>query len=189
MSSIIVGVDPGFSGAVAVIRAELNAPRQNIEICEILDTPVTEHNGRTEIDSYNLSIRLGKYRNRATMVVLENVNAMPGNGVSSMFRFGVGFGQVLAVLQSLHPEKPILRPPPAVWKASMGITADKNSSRAAAIKYSPESRHILFSRKKDSDRAEAFLLALFGARSLGLDLNQVSFSGENSEHRGISSIF
>lgn len=186
MSSIIVGVDPGFSGAVAVIRAELNAPRQNIEICEILDTPVTEHNGRTEIDSTALSESLSRYRNKVTLAVLENVNAMPGNGVSSMFRFGVGFGQVLAVLQSLNPDRGILRPPPAVWKAQMGIAASKDTSRAAAIKYSPESRHILFSRKKDSDRAEAFLLALFGARSLGLDLKHIG--GENVD-RGISSIF
>lgn len=187
MSIKIIGVDPGFGGAISVIRAELNAQQKTIEICDILDTPITEATGRPEIDSKTISLLISKITPRPTLAVIEAVNAMPGQGVSSMFRFGQGYGQILGVLDCLNI--PILRTPPAVWKAQMGITHDKNTSRNAAIKYSSKQHHILFSRKKDSDRAEAFLLALFGARSLGFGLKDIIHSSGGEHDRAITSIF
>ncbi len=91
---------------------------------------------------------------------------MPGQGVSSTFRFGEGYG-VLQGIMATHSNIRVILPRPSVWKMSMGVTADKGSSLRLARQLFPAFETKYFSRIKDDGRAEALLLALFGLRSLG----------------------
>lgn len=92
---------------------------------------------------------------RVERVVVENVHAMPLQGVSSTFRFGMGCGIIHGVAGALR--LPLTLVTPTQWKAYHGLKADKEASRALAIKKWPDhNRHL--DRKKDADRAEALLI-------------------------------
>jgi len=88
-------------------------------------------------------------------MVIENVHAMPKQGVSSTFKFGMGCGIIHGVAGALR--LPLTLVTPNQWKTFHGLVADKEKSRALAIRKWPEhNRHL--DRKKDADRAEALLI-------------------------------
>lgn len=93
-------------------------------------------------------------------IVVEQVAARPGQGVSSMFKFGVVFGGVMsAVLASPHP---VVLVTPQFWKKRAGlIGSGKDEARLKAIKLWPEQSHML-KRKKDIGRADAAMIGRFG---------------------------
>lgn len=90
--------------------------------------------------------------------VVEQVSAMPKQGVSSTFSFGRGFGCVLGVLAAC--EVPVTMVMPGRWKRAFALDSDKEKSRALAIRTWPASAQ--FARKKDAGRAEAALIAKWG---------------------------
>jgi crossover junction endodeoxyribonuclease RuvC len=94
---------------------------------------------------------------------IERVNAMPGQGVSSVFSFGRSYGLVLGALGALRV--PVHLVSPADWKRRMRLDRDKNSARAMATRMFPDAGHY-FTRVRDHDRAEAALLAWFGTKWL-----------------------
>lgn len=161
---LILGVDPGFTGALCLMD-------QNGAI-RILDTPLMAAETLTSralssrsVDVAAIARWLEPHSCAIELVVIEKVNAAPDQGVSSTFRFGESYGQVQGILAGLSINR-VIKTPPAVWKAKMAVTHNKQTSLDMARKLAPEYAH-LFSRKKDDGRAEAFLLAIFGARSLG----------------------
>ena len=89
------------------------------------------------------------------VAVVEEVGAMPGQGVTSMFNFGYSAGIIAGVVAGL--QLPIVMYRPAVWKRQAGVPADKGAARQMAQRYWPGSR--AFDRVKDDGRAEAALLA------------------------------
>ena len=91
--------------------------------------------------------------------VIERVGARPGQGVSSMFKFGRGLGIVEGVVAAAMV--PVMYVAPAVWKRHFGLASEKEASRQRAIEIWPESAS-LFSRKRDHGRAEAALIARWG---------------------------
>jgi len=95
------------------------------------------------------------------IAIIEDVHAMPGQGVTSMFGFGVSKGLVIGMLHAF--KCPVFTVPPAVWKGVYGLSSNKDASRALASKKFPNSSY-LWTRKKDDGRAEALLLADFGRR-------------------------
>jgi crossover junction endodeoxyribonuclease RuvC len=97
------------------------------------------------------------------MVVVEQVHAMPRQGVSSTFSFGKACGMIEGVVAARG--LPIAWVTPQRWKKAMGVTADKNSSRQLAINLWPNEAE-LFKRVKDADRAEAALIAEHYRRTL-----------------------
>jgi crossover junction endodeoxyribonuclease RuvC len=87
--------------------------------------------------------------------VVENVHAMPMQGLSSTFKFGMGVGIIHGVAGALR--LPLTLVTPRQWKAHHGLTSEKEHARALAIRKWPEhNRHL--DRKKDADRAEALLI-------------------------------
>jgi crossover junction endodeoxyribonuclease RuvC len=92
---------------------------------------------------------------------VEIVHAMPKQGVSSSFNFGMSYGVALGVIGAL--KIPVVHVSPTKWKKYFGLSADKEEARALAISKWPASLH--FRRKKDNGRAEAGLLALYGAQT------------------------
>ena len=155
MKKIILGFDPGQTGAIAAYDGE--------QITGLIDMPTMTrlHGKGQQIDPYNLASALLDLRaGREASAVLEAVSAMPGQGVSSTFRFGESVGVVLGVLGAL--QLPIRMVTPAKWKKAAGLLGrDKDAARTLAIQLHPEVADQL-ARKKDTGRADAVGIARFG---------------------------
>lgn len=120
--------------------------------------------GRDEIDLYALGQVLAPPATYARqMAVLEKVQTRPGQGISSAFRFGEGFGAIRMALVGFSYEDRLVTP--ATWKAHFGLSRDKGVSRSYAASRFPKYAQ-LFARAKDDGRAEAALLALYGMEKL-----------------------
>ena len=148
---IAVGIDPGQSGAIAIVDSD-----DGIIACH--DMPVAD--GAV---SAVLVHRILAGHGHIDLAVIENVHSMPRQGVVSSFGFGRSKGVVEGAVASLRC--PVEMPRPAAWKKAMRVTADKDSSRAKALELWPDHAD-LFRLKKHADRAEACLLAEYGLRLL-----------------------
>lgn len=146
----ILGIDPGASGAIAFYFPS------RPELVSAEDVPLAGG----EIDAATLARRINQLR--PTMAIIEQVGAMPKQGVSSTFKFGTAYGTVRGVVQALGVPMHLVTP--GRWKKHFRLDADKEKARALAIRLWPASCH--FERKKDHGRAEAALLARFGAETL-----------------------
>lgn len=150
---ITIGIDPGLSGAMGFLR--------DGKFFGVEDIPTTlrgSGNVKYEIDAAGMRrIMLNaKSHDADCEVLLERVNAMPGQGVSSVFSLGDSFGVCRAVVSSLN--LPLYLVPPVKWKKHFGLDSDKEKSRALAAKLFPEAPLEL---KKHADRAEALLMARY----------------------------
>ena len=141
---IVIGIDPGLTGAVAVIE----------DTKLILVTDMPNYDGR--VDGYGLWDTLCNWDPEPTMVVIEDVHSMPGQGVASSFKFGRSVGAIEGVVMAL--QHPLVRLTPQKWKQKMGLIGkDKDASRGLARELWPGTTY--FDRKKDDGRAEAALIA------------------------------
>lgn len=157
MKTLVLGVDPGLSGALALYDFEVK------RLVEVKDMPVrpTGLGGKNGIDLAALSVWIGAYSSEIAVTVIEEVGVMGGHeGTVSMFNFGYGAGAVAGVVAGCMI--PLLLVKPAVWKSLMGLSSNKDLSRRKAIELFP-SAASQFSRKKDDGRAEAALLAFLGS--------------------------
>lgn len=150
---IIAAFDPGLTGAVAFCNSLTK--RSPIGV---VDLPVMGAGKQVVINGTELAALL---RQRVVdHAVIEHVHSMPRQGVSSTFKFGTVFGQILGVVQAL--DIPYELAQPARWKRDMGVAGKKEDgaefARGRALELFP-SMHDLLSRKKDHNRAEALLLA------------------------------
>jgi crossover junction endodeoxyribonuclease RuvC len=143
---MIVGIDPGISGALAWVSDEGF-------LLSAMDMPTLEVNGKMKVNPHILASDLS-FR-KPKIAVIEDVGAMPGQGVSSMFNFGYSAGILAGVCAGLGIPTVFYRP--AVWKRQAGVPADKGAARQMAQRLWPGSR--AFDRVKDHGRAEAALLA------------------------------
>ena len=152
---IIIGIDPGINGAISII--------ENKKIIEVFDMP-TMIDGKKNKKQVNgaqvVNIIKEKLNNdKETIVVVEHVNAMPGQGVTSMFNFGQSFGVIKGICSALN--LPIYFVRPTKWKKYFNlIKTNKDASRTKAIEAYPEISSKL-SRKKDSNKADAILIARY----------------------------
>jgi crossover junction endodeoxyribonuclease RuvC len=164
-SSVFLGIDPGLSGALAFfdpIKRELH----------VLDMPTKwiTRNGkrRRQIDAVELGRALDLYTGgRDVRAYVEQVNAMPGQGVTSMFSFGRAAGVVDGELGFMGVDPVYVLP--RVWQARAGIPprADKGSHRDAAKRVWPR-YWKLFERAKDDGRADAALILRYGLSENGV---------------------
>ena len=124
----IIGIDPGLNGAIAVL--------QNNKVIEIHDIPVMTDGkkNKRQLNSAQL-VKLLKdnfHDETDTVVIVEQVNAMPGQGVTSMFNFGQTFGAIKGICAALN--LPIFFVRPAKWKKHFDlINSTKDASRTKAI--------------------------------------------------------
>ena len=143
---MIVGIDPGISGALAWLSDDGH-------LISTMDMPVIEVHGKKKVSPQILASELA-FR-RPILAVIEDASAMPGQGVSSMFGFGYSAGILAGVCAGLGIPTVLYRP--AVWKRAAGVPADKGAARQMAQRLWPGSRD--FDRVKDDGRAEAALMA------------------------------
>ena len=154
---IIVGIDPGISGALCFFS--------NGNVIDVIDMPTMAEgkknkkqvNGR-QIFNEILNIK-NKFAGHKIYVVVEQVSAMPGQGVTSMFNFGQSFGVIKGICSAM--ELPIFYVRPAKWKKYFNlINAEKDASRTKVIEMFPKISQKL-SRKKDNNKADAILIAKY----------------------------
>lgn len=149
--SIVMGIDPGLSGAVAFYFPMVPA-RISVD-----DIPLA--GGEINVHELSRLIRI----HRPTLAVIERVSAMPGQGVVSMFNFGRAYGDVRGAIAAM--DVPLHFVTPQKWKKHFSLTADKEQSRLRAIRTFPAVADS-FRLKKHDGRAEAALIALYGAEVL-----------------------
>lgn len=154
--SFIIGIDPGAAGAVAILEDDGN-------LVHVFDMPSVEvvsgGKAKRRVSPEMLAAELRLYADQGAVAVVEQVGAMPGQGVSSMFAFGQAFGIVLGVLAGLAI--PTSTVTPARWKKTLQLNAGKDASRAKAAQLWPAHAKE-FSRVKDDGKAEAALIAKWG---------------------------
>ena len=152
---IIFGIDPGISGAISVL--------ENNKVLEVYEMP-TMIDGKKNKKQVNGSqvtniIKERLNSDKDIVVVVEHVNAMPGQGVTSMFNFGQSFGVIKGICSALN--LPIYFVRPTKWKKYFNlIKTNKDASRTKVIQVYPEISSKL-SRKKDSNKADAILIARY----------------------------
>ena len=151
--NLIAGIDPGLSGAIALLGGAAEV--------EIADMPTLEIKGKRIIDLYALAQLFDLAGKDTRLAVIEDPHAMPGQGVSSMFKFGFACGAVQAMVASAFIPMKLVAP--GAWKKAMGLGSDKDASRRLASQLMPRHAH-LWARKKDDGRAEALLLAIYGSK-------------------------
>ena len=152
---IIIGIDPGINGAISIIEIK--------KIIEVYDTPtmIDGKKNKRQINGAQVTNIFKERLNgeKEVVVVVEHVNAMPGQGVTSMFNFGQSFGVIKGICAALN--LPIYFVRPAKWKKHFNlIKTNKDASRTKVIEVYPEISSKLH-RKKDSNRADAILIALY----------------------------
>lgn len=152
---MIVGIDPGASGALAFFDMQKGQ-------LMIVDMPVIEieRGGKVkrEISPHFVAAAIRDYQPNVAWI--EKVGAMPGQGVSSMFQFGRGVGMLEGVLAGLSV--PVNYVTPQAWQKAVGVRGGKDGSRLRAVELFPAKAEF-FARKKDDGRAEAALIAWYGA--------------------------
>ena len=151
----IVGIDPGLSGAIAIL--------ENKKVLSLFDMPIMAEGkkNKRQLNSAQLVniIKESLNLNDEIAVVVEQVNAMPGQGVTSMFNFGQTFGAIKGVCAAL--ELPIFFVRPSKWKKYFElINSSKDSSRTKAIEMYPSLSNQL-AKKKDVNKSDAILIARF----------------------------
>ena len=152
---IIFGIDPGVSGAICVLKKG-----QVVKLYE-MPTMIDGKKNKKQVNGSQVSniIKEWKKDNKETIVVVEHVNAMPGQGVTSMFNFGQSFGILKGICSAM--QLPIYFVRPAKWKKYFNlINSEKDASRTRAIEIFPYFSSNL-SKKKDSNKADAILLASY----------------------------
>jgi len=146
-----IGIDPGLSGAIAFITGTGSYA--------VFDIPIMAKGTGTvknEINANGMRQILQKTITLEPVAMLERVNAMPGQGVSSVFSLGDSFGACRSVLACM--DIPTFYVTPTEWKKHFKLTSDKEEARAMAIKLYPQAELHL---KKHIDRAEALLIATY----------------------------
>ena len=154
---LIIGIDPGISGSICFFHDGV--------IQDVVEMP-TMIEGKKNKKQVNgsqifneISDKIKKIDKKNIKVVIEHVTAMPGQGVTSMFNFGQSFGILKGICSAM--QLPVYYVRPAKWKKYFNlINSEKDASRTRAIEIFPYySSHL--SKKKDSNKADAILIASF----------------------------
>lgn len=155
--TIIAGIDPGLKGGVAFLSPD--------GTCETFDMPVLrlERGGKLKGDIDGHALAELFWKRHVGHVFIELVNAMPGQGTTSMFAFGKGYGIAIGVLSAVAV--PMTFVSPVRWKRALQVPAAKDGARARASQLMPAAASQ-WPLAKHEGRAEAALIALYGARSV-----------------------
>ena len=153
---LIIGIDPGISGSICFF--------EDGKIIEVIEMPVMTEGKKNKkqvngAQIYNEFLKRISNKDDEIRVVIEQVSAMPGQGVTSMFNFGQSYGILKGICSAM--QLPMFFVRPAKWKKYFNlINSQKDASRTRAIEIFPYFSAQL-SKKKDSNKADAILIASF----------------------------
>ena len=154
---LIIGIDPGISGAICFLK--------NGKVIDAIEMP-SMADGKKNKKQVNgsqifneISVRIKEINKEDIKVIIEQVSAMPGQGVTSMFNFGQSFGILKGICAAMN--LPLYYVRPSKWKKYFNlINSEKDASRTRAIEIFPYFSSQL-SKKKDNNKADAILIASF----------------------------
>ena len=152
----VLGIDPGMNGALALF----DTTQDRLWIEDMPTVSYANKTGRKRRELSEAQLVLMVQNMRAEAALVEAVHAMPKQGVSSTFVFGMNFGIVRGVLAACAVPTQFVTP--REWKRMFGLGADKAQARLVAARVFP-AQADLFSRRMDDGRAEAALLARYAA--------------------------
>jgi len=162
---LIIGIDPGISGSICFL--------DNGKILDVIEMPIMTDGKKNKkqvngSQVYNeVTKRIKQFEKNQIRVVIEHVSAMPGQGVTSMFNFGQSFGILKGICTAMQLPMYFVRP--AKWKKYFNLlNSEKDASRTRAIEIFPYFSSQL-SRKKDSNKADAILIASFYYETYKID--------------------
>ena len=154
---LIIAIDPGISGAICFF--------EDGKILDVVEMPIMVEGKKNKKQANGAQIyneilkRINKIDKRNIKVIIEQVSAMPGQGVTSMFNFGQSFGILKGICSAMQLSMYFVRP--AKWKKYFNlINSEKDASRTKAIEIFPYFSSNL-SKKKDSNKADAILIASY----------------------------
>ena len=154
---LIIGIDPGITGSICFF--------QDGKIIDVVEMPnmAEGKKNKKQVNGaqifHEISLRIKDLNKEDIKVVIEQVSVMPGQGVTSMFNFGQSFGILKGICSAMQLPMYFVRP--AKWKKYFNlINSEKDASRTKAIEVFPYFSSEL-SRKKDSNKADAILIASF----------------------------
>ena len=154
---LVIGIDPGLSGSICFF--------QDGKIIDVVEMPtmIEGKKNKKQVNGsqiYNEILeRIKKIDKKNIKVIIEQVSAMPGQGVTSMFNFGQSYGILKGICSAMQLPMYFVRP--AKWKKYFNlINSEKDASRTKAIEIFPYFSSQL-ARKKDSNKADAILIASF----------------------------
>ena len=162
---LIIGIDPGISGSICFF--------ENGKIIDVIEMP-TMTEGKKNKKQVNGSQIYNEILKRINIdgkqdirVIIEHVTAMPGQGVTSMFNFGQSFGILKGICTAMQLPMYFVRP--TKWKKYFNLlNSEKDASRTRAIEIFPYFSSQL-SKKKDSNKADAILIASFYHETYKID--------------------
>ena len=154
---LIIGIDPGISGSICFFK--------DGKILDVIEMPTMTEGKKNKKQVNGSQIyneifkRVNELETSDIRVIVEQVSAMPGQGVTSMFNFGQSFGILKGICSAM--QLPIYFVRPAKWKKYFNlINSEKDASRTRAIEIFPYFSSQL-SKKKDANKADAILIASF----------------------------
>ena len=162
---LIIGIDPGISGSICFL--------DNGKILDVIEMPIMTDGKKNKkqvngSQVYNeITKRIKQFEKNQIRVVIEHVSAMPGQGVTSMFNFGQSFGILKGICTAMQLPMYFVRP--TKWKKYFNLlNSEKDASRTRAIEIFPYFSSQL-SRKKESNKADAILIASFYHETYKID--------------------
>ena len=161
---IVIGIDPGLTGAIAVL------PHENAAL--VFDTPTALVKGKNTYlvaemgDLLEELVADDSHGTPKAHAFIEGQQTFPKMPSRAMFSLGYGYGLWLGLVAGLKIPHTIV--PPKTWKAEMAIPrkADKEASRMRAQQLYPDLVQSYLTLKKHHGRAEALLIAEYGRRML-----------------------
>tara|TARA_B100000963_G_scaffold193898_1_gene168750 strand:+ start:2851 stop:3342 length:492 start_codon:yes stop_codon:yes gene_type:complete len=154
---LIIGIDPGISGSICFF--------EDGKILDVIEMPTMAEGKKNKKQVNGSQIfneifkKINEVKKQETRVIIEQVSAMPGQGVTSMFNFGQSFGILKGICSAM--QLPVYFVRPAKWKKYFNlINSEKDASRTKAIEIFPYFSQYL-SKKKDSNKADAILISSF----------------------------
>jgi crossover junction endodeoxyribonuclease RuvC len=169
-----LGIDPGLSGGLAVVEAIDDAAPM---LVEAIDIPTLGSGAKQRVDG--IAIRKFIAKHEPALALIERAGAMPKQGVASGFKYGRAVGALETVVALCAV--PIEVVEPSTWKRFFRLNGqDKEGARQYALQTFPAA-HGLLARKRDHGRAEAALLALYGARQRTVRRSQAIGASESDD--------
>ena len=154
---LVIGIDPGISGSICFL--------EDGKILDVIEMPIMNEGkkNKKQVNGYQIYNeileRIKTLEKKNIRVIIEQVSAMPGQGVTSMFNFGQSFGILKGICSAM--QLPMFFVRPAKWKKYFNlINSEKDASRTRAIEIFPYFSTQL-SKKKDANKADAILIASF----------------------------
>ena len=154
---LIIGIDPGITGSICFL--------EDGKIIDVVEMPnmIEGKKNKKQVNGaqifHEICLRIKGLKKEEIKVVIEQVSAMPGQGVTSMFNFGQSFGILKGICSAMQLPMYFVRP--IKWKKYFNlINSEKDASRTKAIEIFPYFSSQLL-RKKDSNKSDAILIASF----------------------------